>query len=466
MAKVTINDETLTGIATAIREKNQTETTYKPSEMAGAIQEIKGGLPKKGFVVNEWSEEGNPIDITITGFDAIPGSYCYAGNNLDSCLGEYLEHVKINEGITLVGAYCFDSCKNLVSVELPNSLKNITNYAFQRCDNLVIDSLPENCTILGQYCFYYCSSISKLTLKASRLSINGGGNFSFCSNLECVAMPNITEVCSIPGKIFSDTKISQGKGYIYVPNELVESFKTATNWSNYADVLKGINIESIEIKSAPVINIKNGGSLSISPIYNGATSELYYKEQEKYTVTVSGSAVINDDYTMLTLDDNAKEGDKIILTMTSTYNPTLTSTKEIEVIDVEPSVSIDLNDGQWVDSGITVDDNIVYKSDAGSYHINGGTSVASITVTGYTNLKLYIRSYAKYDCYTEAFDVDTDAVRKSGEYSTVNNQSATNYTECNYDLDGGTHIIQVMYSKGTSGYSNDDRGYFYIGEVS
>lgn len=43
MAIVTINDEHLTNIAAAIREKNGTENTYKPSEMAPAIAAITGG---------------------------------------------------------------------------------------------------------------------------------------------------------------------------------------------------------------------------------------------------------------------------------------------------------------------------------------------------------------------------------------------------------------------------------------
>lgn len=53
MSKVLVSEENLTNIANAIREKNQTETTYKPSEMAGAIQEIGGSIPEKGIVVNE-----------------------------------------------------------------------------------------------------------------------------------------------------------------------------------------------------------------------------------------------------------------------------------------------------------------------------------------------------------------------------------------------------------------------------
>lgn len=62
MAIVTINDENLTNIANAIREKNGTETTYKPSEMAAAIQAISAGGGEVNFV------EAALTGYTTTGF--------------------------------------------------------------------------------------------------------------------------------------------------------------------------------------------------------------------------------------------------------------------------------------------------------------------------------------------------------------------------------------------------------------
>ena len=58
MAIVTINDENLTNIASAIRAKNGTENTYKPSDMAAAIAAIVSGGSFEGFNTEEY-------DITI-----------------------------------------------------------------------------------------------------------------------------------------------------------------------------------------------------------------------------------------------------------------------------------------------------------------------------------------------------------------------------------------------------------------
>ena len=228
-----------------------------------------------------------------------------------------------------------------------------------------------------------------------------------------------------------------------------------------------MNLQTIEIASPQTINTYNDNkTANIIVTYNGGATSLYYLEQEGYTLSVSGNATTEDN--VLTLTNNAQVGDIITVTVTSTYDTSISSTQEIEVVYKEPSISVNLNDGQWIDSGTTADNgNIIYKSDAGSYHTNNGKSIAVLTVNGYTNIKLYIRSYAEssFD-FTEAFAIDTAAIRGKGLFTTKDKQYETNYVECIYELDGGTHTIEIMYSKDSSSNENDDRGYFYIGEVA
>ena len=55
-------------------------------------------------------------------------------------------------------------------------------------------------------------------------------------------MPNITAVPKLRNiNAFKNTPIEKGTGYIYVPDNLVDSFKIAENWSTYADQIKSIN---------------------------------------------------------------------------------------------------------------------------------------------------------------------------------------------------------------------------------
>ena len=40
---------------------------------------------------------------------------------------------------------------------------------------------------------------------------------------------------------FANTPIASGEGYVYVPDELVEQYKVATNWTTYANQIKPIS---------------------------------------------------------------------------------------------------------------------------------------------------------------------------------------------------------------------------------
>ncbi len=83
MALKTINDTNLSAIAAAIREKNQTTTTYKPSEMAEAIKAISTGgskYKKTGYFSFTNSKSyyvGNiPVPDVITSPDQIYSVTC------------------------------------------------------------------------------------------------------------------------------------------------------------------------------------------------------------------------------------------------------------------------------------------------------------------------------------------------------------------------------------------------------
>ena len=76
MAVVTISDSILTDIADAIRSKNGTENTYKPSQMPDAIEAISGGgITPTG--TKEITSNGTGIDVASYAYAdvAVPNSY-------------------------------------------------------------------------------------------------------------------------------------------------------------------------------------------------------------------------------------------------------------------------------------------------------------------------------------------------------------------------------------------------------
>ena len=65
MAKVITDNQHYADIASAIRTKNETDTLYKPSEMAPAILAIQGGVELNFEVVGGETEPENPAENTI-----------------------------------------------------------------------------------------------------------------------------------------------------------------------------------------------------------------------------------------------------------------------------------------------------------------------------------------------------------------------------------------------------------------
>ena len=97
----------------------------------------------------------------------------------------------------------------------------------------------------------------------------------------------------------------------------------------------------------------------------------------------------------------------------------------------------------------------------------------TITIDGYSNFKLYIRSYAEsnYD-YVMVSQLDQDLTSGSTgstymKESTSGKQNSstaiTGYTLVEFTgIDEGEHVITIAYRKDSSVNNDDDRGYLLI----
>lgn len=74
----------------------------------------------------------------------------------------------------------------------------------------------------------------------SLTNINAG-LFTNDSNIEKIVLSNTSMVTLQNTNAFSGTSIANGTGYVYVPDELVNTYKSANNWSTYAAQIKGIS---------------------------------------------------------------------------------------------------------------------------------------------------------------------------------------------------------------------------------
>ena len=280
--------------------------TYNIKNYAEANVNV-GGVAK-GFVINEWDNNGYPTDISVVGFTKIPSYYFYYAMYSSGWLSKVGANLHLPDNITEIERDAFGNCSYLAIEELPDTIQYIRQNAFSGCQNMPLKKLPaslirieqsgfngcrkiactelpENLTNIGQFCFSGCSELAlnklpakiteivdyafynctKITIKETPATLGTISNnvFSGCTgitemtilhnnprfygycfrntNVAKFVMPNITVAPYASSNNFQGTPIEKGTGYIYVPDELVESIKSATNWSTYASQIKGIS---------------------------------------------------------------------------------------------------------------------------------------------------------------------------------------------------------------------------------
>jgi hypothetical protein len=217
------NKSDLVAIADAIRNKTEiSESLAFPDEFISSITSIKGDgandlvkLVEKTITSISNSEVTKVGNYALNGCSSLTsvdfpnatsiGNGAFTSCNLQSI---YFPNVKS------VGANAFQTNLGLKTVNLPN-VTSISQSAFQDCRGITTVIIPK-CTYIGNYAFYTASQSFKTLL-----------------------LTETTTVCTLGGSgVFVGSPIANGTGYVYVPDELVDDYKTATNWSAIANSIK------------------------------------------------------------------------------------------------------------------------------------------------------------------------------------------------------------------------------------
>lgn len=185
-----------------------------------------------------------------------------------------------NDRITTVGVCAFLGCRALTAIDLPNVMQ-INRNAFESCIQLSTINLPKVAefdrevfrnsaiqqadfpllTIMEYGCFQEAKNLTSANLPlitalpadAFRNSSIRTADFAAVTNINRTAFTDCTSletliirtpsVCVISdiSVALRGSKIAAGTGYIYVPDNLVDSYKAATNWVALANQIKPIS---------------------------------------------------------------------------------------------------------------------------------------------------------------------------------------------------------------------------------
>lgn len=242
----------MTGIADAVREKEGSSALIQNQDLPARIAAIKTGMSWE-----DWIDDVYDPDVVLTGTHRI-NRYKLCHTRIDSITGpavvtfednaveqSTVKIVNLPNATGTLGMYCFSEC-DLQEVAL--GVSAIGQYAFSRCEDLTTVSLP-NCTQLGYMSFNSCTSLASFS--APNLDEIGSYAFQYDSALKTFTFGGSTigafaffygglETLHLTGQsvvTLGSNAFPSSLSAIYVPAALVETYKTATNWSQYANII-------------------------------------------------------------------------------------------------------------------------------------------------------------------------------------------------------------------------------------
>lgn len=187
--------------------------------------------------------------------------------------------------LTKVEYQTFYGCKSATTIYLPN-VTSIDQYGLKSCSGATTIDI-RNVTSLGNYAFEVCGSLT--TINIPNIKSMGNRVFASCYQLRSLIVgTNLTTVATIGtvpfyncyhilGTTSSDYNPTGAKdGYIYVPASLVDDYREATNWAEYASQIMPYVATVAELSSIDGTKYDKAyvGENSTEYTYNG-TWEVY-----------------------------------------------------------------------------------------------------------------------------------------------------------------------------------------------
>ena len=256
--------------------------TYDVADYAGASVAIPVGMTEtdlRNFIqrASSFTDITWPSGITTIGGHVFAQCTSFRPSSLPS-------------GVTYINSNAFSDCTNLALTSLPSGVTGIATSAFYNCTNLALTSLPDGVTIINNYAFQGCSGITSISCDGAittlaQTSFNGTSghpmnlvsvsfpNLAITSNLStvfgtttaanacqllefcdigkatgiaasafanCYALQTLVlrksdAICTLANvSAFTNTPMSGYNnltGTVYVPQALISTYQTATNWS-------------------------------------------------------------------------------------------------------------------------------------------------------------------------------------------------------------------------------------------
>ena len=235
---------TWTAITDAFRNKLGSTEMIKAGDIPSALNNFQKYADMISDNVTSVSDEN------VTSVRASCFNYCYKLQEV------YLPNV------TFIGSSAFLACEILSKINIQN-VETLDDSALASCRRITELYLPKAITIGGSAC-NSMTALKKVTLgNVKTIGMYAFQSNDYCEEIDISLNENVDgiDACAFRGNLrlskltirgtaliplknsnaLDDTPIADGIGKIYVDPSMVDTYKTATNWSIYADVIEAIS---------------------------------------------------------------------------------------------------------------------------------------------------------------------------------------------------------------------------------
>lgn len=202
-------------------------------------------LDKINDIITSLPSGARSTDIT----DGIVGDCVTTINN--NCFNQStnLTSLTISSSVTTIGDGAFYNCENLPTLIIPSGVTTIPSSMCEGCYYLSNTNIPSGVTSIDVDAYYDCLSLLNITIPASVTSIGDDAFRAHNWDTEPLKTMKLNMISNRRVTVLATTPPTLGTGVfsiqtgepdvatypIYVPAESLNAYKTATNWSYYAN---------------------------------------------------------------------------------------------------------------------------------------------------------------------------------------------------------------------------------------
>lgn len=224
-------------------------------------------LKEKGITIDDNAKLDDALVKAIDSISTLQGLDDYITNDIVDYinqkltqLGQYkfyympsIHNVRCDAVIN-IGKYTLYGCSSLKHLYFPNVV-SIEEHVFHTlgCENLILPNLKTmgtacfvNTTTLKRLIIPKCVSLTPNTCSSTGIYLLDAGNTSLIPSSS--SMPNLT-ILVLRNNVLTtleNRSCIRSIEEIYVPQDLIESYKVATNWATYADKFKPLEDSKYE----------------------------------------------------------------------------------------------------------------------------------------------------------------------------------------------------------------------------